>query len=117
MSTFSVDIEVSNREGTQSLVLDALVDTGAFYTLVPAPLLNDLGVSPEWKESFRLADGRVVELDVAEAVVGYNGGRRTTPVAFGPDDCDPLLGAFTLEAFALKVDPRSQQLTHIDLTL
>ena len=117
MSTFAVDIEVSNREGTRSLVLDALVDTGAFYTLVPALLLSDLGVTPEWKESFRLADGRMVELDVAEAVVGYNGGRRTTPVAFGPDDSDPLLGAFTLEAFALKVDPRAQQLTHIDLTL
>ena len=117
MSTFSVDIEVSNPEGSRTLILDALVDTGAFYTLVSAPLLSDLGVAPQWRETFRLADGRLVELEVAEAVIGYDGGRRTTPVAFGPENCDPLLGAFTLEAFALRVDPRAQELIHIDLTL
>ena len=117
MSTFSVDIEVLDREAVRSVALDALVDTGAFYTLVPTNLLHDLGVTPQWTEWFVLADGRRVELDVAEAVIRYDGRQRTTPVAFGPDDAAPLLGAFTLEAFALTVDPRNKTLVHLDLTL
>ncbi len=117
ISTFRVAVEVLSRDGSRAEAVEALVDTGAFYTLLPAPLLHDLGHSVAWREAFRLADGRSIELGVVEAVVRYDGRERTTPIVFGPDDARPLLGAFTLEAFALTIDPRRGELVQAELTL
>ena len=40
MGTFSVPIEIGNSAGTRFEPVDALVDTGASYTLLPASLLR-----------------------------------------------------------------------------
>ena len=117
MGTFPVQIEVSNREGTRTRDTEALVDTGAFYTLLPTPMLEELGIAPTWTESFSLADGSKVEIGVGEAIVRFNGDWRPSFVVFGPEEAEPLLGAHTLEGFGLTVDPRNQQLIAAKLTL
>ena len=117
MGAFRVGITVSNREGTSSHDLDALVDTGAFFSLLPSPILNDLGIVPVETRTFNVADGRRLEMAVGEAMVEYGGHRVSTYVVFGPDNARPLLGAYTLEALALQVDPLKGELIQAELTL
>ena len=46
MGVFNQTIRLTAVEGGRSLDIDAMVDTGASYTIVPAGMLNELGVSP-----------------------------------------------------------------------
>ena len=64
MSVFSVPIEISDLERRRSERIDAWVDTGAFHSSAPRPLLETLGVVPHEREAFMLADGRTVENDI-----------------------------------------------------
>ena len=117
MGAFRVGMTVSNREGTASSDVEALVDTGAFFSLLPSTVLNEIGISPSASRTFNVADGRKVELPVGEAMVTYDGATVSTYVVFGPDDARPLLGAYTLEALALQVDPVNGRLVQAELTL
>ena len=51
----------------RSLDFDAMVDTGASYTIVPVRLLRELGVEPIDKIALALADGQPVEMDLGQA--------------------------------------------------
>ena len=117
MGAFRVGITVSNREGTRSRDVEALVDTGAFYSLLPSTILTEIGITPTRTRTSNVADGRTVELPVGEAMVEYAGDRVSTYVVFGPDNARPLLGAYTLEALALQVNPLKGELTQAELTL
>ena len=46
MDTFYMAIELGDEEGANWRTLDALVDTGASTTSVPASILRGLGVRP-----------------------------------------------------------------------
>ena len=115
MGTFTWPLRISSIDGEQSLEIEAAVDTGAFYTTLPASLLRELGVEPRGKRRFLLADGRRVEMDYGEARAAINGENVTTLVVFGEDNAPALLGAYTLEGLALAVDPVEQRLvpTHL----
>ena len=117
MGAFRVGITVSNREGTHSRDVEALVDSGAFYSLLPSAILTEIGIAPTRTRTSNVADGRTVELPVGEAMVEYAGDRVSTYVVFGPDNARPLLGAYTLEALALQVNPLKGELTQAELTL
>lgn len=79
MGVFNWPIRLDSMEGQQSLEIEALVDTGASYTVVPTHLLNDLGVSPMDKIGLVLADGRPVEYDIGEARATIDGRSIPTP--------------------------------------
>jgi len=114
MGTFTQRIKLAKPGGSDRVVeLDALVDTGAFYSWIPASALDSLGLIPLFSRSFLLADGRKVERSCTEAIVSINGEHRTTIVAFGDEGSTPLLGAYTLEAFALAPDPANKRLITI----
>lgn len=91
----------------------ALVDTGSTYTWVPRDVLERLSVQPGFRWEFETADGRVIERDVAEAAARMDGQQRTTLVVFGEPGSMPLLGAYTLEAFGLAVDPVNRRLIRV----
>ena len=111
MGTFHHTITVSPKDGSQRLDLDALVDTVSTYTMIPAPELEALGVTPEWTSVFELADGSRSEYRLAELQVSINGESRTTICIFGDQGSTPLLGAYTLEGFGLAADPVNGKLT------
>ena len=46
MGTFRYPIALGNPTGTEFEVLNAVVDTGAMYSIVPSSLLERLGVEP-----------------------------------------------------------------------
>ena len=67
--------------------------------------MTSLGVVPARLAGFELADESVVEYPVGNASIRYNGETVTNPVVFTPNDISPIIGAVTLEALALMVDP------------
>ncbi len=105
MGTFRVQIEVGDPEGKRFQTVDALVDTSATNTTLPAPLLTGLGVTPYTTTVFELADGRELELEVGRTWVKVNGQQEFTPVVFASEGTEPILGAVTLEEMGLAVDP------------
>ena len=114
MGTFHQQIELAAGPEGPFETLDALVDTGATYTLVPASLLRRLGIRPTDSLTFIIADGSRMQQEIGEATVRLDGRERTTLVVFGDEGATVLLGAYTLEAFALGVDPRNRQLIPVD---
>lgn len=113
MGTFHQSIDLVAGPGGPSEALDALVDTGATYTLAPAPILRRLGVQPIGRQTFLIADGGRVEREIGWLLIRIDGEERTTVVVFGDDDDEPLLGAVTLEEFGPGVDPVSRRLAPV----
>src|SRR5271169_1495806 len=90
--------------------VEMLVDTGSTLTKIPRTVANKIGIAPRYKAEVELADGRVIERDVSEAVAEFNGITNTIPLLIGHDGEEPLLGLTTLEVFRLKVNPVTQKL-------
>ena len=110
MGTFSYPVEVGDLDGQSYEMVEALVDTGASYTVAPASLLRRLGITPRENIEFELADGRIIELGIGEARIRVDGRDAVTLVVFGEEGVSPLLGAYTLEGVRLAVDPLRQRL-------
>ncbi len=114
MGVFQVELEVGDPTGERYETVAALVDSGASYTTLPESLLRQLGVEAYETRTFITADGRQIQRGFGETRVKLNGRRSTSPVVFAPDDAIPLLGAITLEIFALGIDPVHGRLIDID---
>ena len=110
MGVFNWPIRLDSMDGDHSLEIEAMVDTGASYTIVPANRLKELRVSPTDKITLVLADGRPAEYDMGEAVATINGRSIPTIVVFGEDNARALLGAYTLEGLRLAVAPTNSKL-------
>jgi len=83
---------------------DVMVDTGSEYNWIPADVLVDLGVVPVRIDRFETADGRVLEREVAFALI-YAGERSAAAaVVFARPGDLVLLGAHGLEGLNLRVD-------------
>ena len=117
MGMFKCPVRIETTDGRRSLDVDATVDTGAAYTVLPGRLLRDLGVTPRGRRSFMLADGRRIEGEYGRALATINGESEVTIVVFGADDGPALLGAYTLEGLSLAVDPVQQRLVPTVLIL
>ena len=114
MGTFHESIDLVAGPDGASVTLEALVDTGATYTLAPASVLRRLGVEPIGRQTFHVADGSRVEREIGEVSIRLGAGWRTTVVVFGDEGADALIGAVTLEEFGLGVDPVGRRLVPVD---
>ncbi len=110
MGVFNVPIEIGDPAGKRFERLDAIVDTGATFTMVPAGILRNLGVETEEGGEFELADGSRQHFQIGETRLRLNGSEVSTTVVFGEEDMTPLLGAYTLERMRLAVDPAGKRL-------
>lgn len=117
MGCFRYPIEIGDPAGQRFTRMNALVDTGASYTLAPASLLARLGVEPIETALFDLADGSQTELDIGETRIRINGRQATSIVVFGDEDASPLLGAYALEGLRLGVDPLAERLIDVHALL
>jgi predicted aspartyl protease len=114
VGTFNVTIEVAAGPDGPFEPIDAMVDTGATFTVVPASILRRLGVEVTRQVGFVLADGTRIERDAGWMVVRVDGEESPSPVVFGEDDAPVLLGAVTLEVLLLGVDPVNERLVPVD---
>lgn len=110
MGTFSHPIEVFSADGSRSVTVAALVDTGATYTCLPGAVLRELGLAPDRKIPARLPEGSIVEDEIGEVRVRLQGIELTTIVVFDAAEMPARLGAYTLTGAALAVDPVEQRL-------
>lgn len=114
MGEIRADLKLWSDDESRSIDLrNSMVDTGATYSLVPRAVLEDLGVQPTGKAYAELADGRVIEYDRGATLVSINGDTAVTPVLFGQEGEEPLIGVVTLEELALAADPVGQQLVPV----
>ena len=113
MGTFRVTVEVGDLASTRWHAVDAVADTGATYTSVPADLLEALGVTPHVRASFVLADGREVERNVGHAWVRVDDRSAITLVVFAEPGAPVLLGAHALEGLRLAADPVGRRLVPV----
>lgn len=114
MGTFHVEIEVGDPLGQTYEVVEALVDSGATYTTLPASQLRRLGVDAVSAGTFVLADGRRVEKEMGQTTVRLNGEQFIVPVVLGDEGTHPILGAVTLEIFRLGIDPVRMRLIPVE---
>ena len=109
MGTFSVQLTVGNPSFATRETVDALVDTGATFSVMPSSLLRRLGIEPTRTRRLRLANGQVEERQAGMAFFEVDGIDGEAMVVFGPENLY-LLGATTLEVLLLVVDPINKQL-------
>ncbi len=94
-----------------------LVDSGAIYSVVPGSHLKKLGLKPHRQQEFTLADGTKVKREIGDAIFELEGRRAASPVIFGKRGDSLLIGAFTLEALGLMLDPFKRKLKPMKLLL
>ena len=54
---FTRPMTISTLDGEATREIEGLIDTGASYSLLPASILQDMGVVPVTEANFRLANG------------------------------------------------------------
>ncbi len=113
MGVFQIELEIGDPQGERYRTVSALVDSGATYTMLPGSLLRELGVEPLESRTFIVADDRRIQRGFGVANVRIDGREIPSPVVFADDNSMPLLGAVTLEIFALGIDPVHSRLIDI----
>ena len=94
-----------------------LVDSGAIYSVVPSRVLRKFGIKPLATEEFRLADGSLITRKKGIALLKYQNKIGGADVIFGEEGDSVLLGAFTLEALGLALDPLRRELKPLPMVL
>jgi clan AA aspartic protease len=106
-----VEVTVRNlQDPGRTRTLSLLVDTGATYTTLPRDVVEAVGCQPISKRRVLLANGREEEWPVGAASLTLEGQELPTVCLIGPNGRPALLGAVTLEEFALSVDPVAKRL-------
>ena len=114
MSGYSVAFTLYGADPSRAITLDGVIDTGATFTVVPAPVLDELGISRAESALFSLADGSVQELPIGFAMLELQGHTAPIRVVFGSHRRKTLIGLTGLEALRLAIDPVHRRLLPVD---
>ena len=113
-----LNIEVGNPANPEvTEALELLIDSGAIYSVVPTPILERLGIRRLTEQEFRLADGSRIARRKGIALFKYGERIGGADVIFGEEGDSQLLGAFTLEALGLSLDPLRRELKELPMIL
>ncbi len=100
----TIGIESPDDRGRLRELSDTLVDTGSEFTWAPRALLESLGIRPERRQLFIVADGRRLEREIGFAIVHAGGISAPDIVVFAESGDMTLLGVRSLEGLNLRVD-------------
>ncbi len=114
MGILRYPVEIGDASGRRYERVEAIVDTGAMFSVFPSSQLRRLGVTPVARVRLLIGDGRSIERERSEARIRVPGKEAPTFVIFGDEAVPPLLGAYGLEGLALMVDPAGQKLVPIE---
>jgi predicted aspartyl protease len=115
VGTFSKRIELAATAEGPFRSVSALVDTGSIYTWIPGRIIRGLGISATDQYEFIMANGEKIKRDRVEALIRLDGRVMHTICVIGEDGDQALLGAYTLEGFALAVDPLRRRLVPMEV--
>ena len=116
VTTLAVDVANPARPEVRQR-LEFIVDSGATYSVVPAPVLRRLKIRPLRRETFRLANGATIVRQKGGALFKLHEYVGVADVIFGEKGDATLLGALTLEALGLALDPIRRELKPVTLLL
>jgi len=118
MGTVKIAVELLSLDGEGSAqTLEVLVDTGAVLSMLPATMLEKMGVERLGKVSAQVADGRFIERDVGNARLRVEGQEVWSRVFFGEPSDPSLLGLTVLEQLGLMVDSVGRRLVPTQIIL
>ena len=113
-----LEIEVGNPANPDITErIEFLIDSGAIYSVVPSEVLGRLGIRPLVAQEFRLANGTKITRKKGGALFKYSDRVGVADVLFGEEGDSVLLGAFTLEALGLVLDPLRRELRPLPMIL
>ncbi len=114
----TIKIEVANpADLSKKDEVRFLVDSGAVYSVVPATVLRRLGIKSFARDEFTLADGSPIIRRRGGAFFRYGDRKGMADVIFGEPGDSLLLGALTLEALGLSLDPLRRELRPLPMIL
>jgi predicted aspartyl protease len=112
MGFVHVPVEIRAVKGASaSRIVRLLVDSGAAWSCLPEHDWRALGLEPDRRYEFDLADGTVIERGVSECSFRYGEVEATSPVILGEKNDMALLGAVTLESLGLVLNPLDRTLS------
>lgn len=118
MGITNVNLKIANlKDESRAVEGEFIVDSGAFYTVLPKSMVAKLGLKPTTQREFSLADGTKVKRPLGNAFITFNNDKIASLVILGRAGDSPLMGALTLEAFGLILDPFKRQLHPAKLML
>src|ERR1041385_2032063 len=118
MGLTQLTVEIANPAKPEATrALDFLVDSGTVYSVVPERVLRALKIKPIAEETFRLADGSRIVRKKGIAFFRYGERVGGSDVVFGMKGDATLLGALTLEALGLALDPLRRELKPLPMIL
>ena len=85
--------------------MTSILATGATYSWVPEEFLKRLGIKPLDVRPLKIASGKVIKRKLGVALATIRDKTMPTPILFGDQGSEVLLGAITLEELGLTVDP------------
>ena len=113
MGIFRTRVGIGSPTNGEFQWVDALVDTGAAHSMIPASLLTQaLHLSPTRERTFTLADGSRKSYGWGRALFKIEDVEEICPVIFGLED-RYLLGATTLQIFNLMADTTHHRLVPV----
>ena len=113
-----LELEVANPARPEiAEKVEFLIDSGANYSVVPSVVLERLGIRPLAQQEFRLADGSKIARRKGIALFKRGDQVGGADVIFGEEGDTNLLGAFTLEALGLSLDPLRRELKPLPMIL
>ena len=111
MGFIYVDVEIACESAPHvTEKINALVDTGATLSVVPAGVLDKLGVERLGKRQFGGAVARdtgIVRMRYQDAVAGVT-------IIFGEEDAPPIMGVTALDVLGYQVDPVAGRLNRVE---
>jgi predicted aspartyl protease len=116
MGLVYVDMEVY-REAAPHQSVRFLIDSGAFYSVLPWDVWHDLGLEPKRSMDFSLADGTIIQRQLSECRFRFEKFDEGSPVVLGQREDAALLGCLTLEIFGLMLNPFERTLRPMRLML
>lgn len=118
MGITNVDLIIKNPLDTKKQIThEFLVDSGASFTVIPNDIVKKLGLKANFYREFMLADGKKMERAIGSAIVRFGEEEISVPVVLGEKNDSALLGAITLEAFGLVLDPFQRKIYKTQMTL
>lgn len=124
MGTVYADIELINsgdkelvrrnlmdKDDIRQMRVNMLVDSGAYMMAINETILSQLDVPIIEKRKAQMADGSIVEYEVAGPIEVHFKNRKAVCNAFVlSGDSEPLLGSIPMEEMDVLIDPRRQEL-------
>lgn len=115
LTAVTISVDVANPDQGKQVV--CLVDSGAVHSVIPRGILEQLGIKPYTTDEYSLANGETIRRERSPALYRYEGRIGFADVIFGEPGDANLLGAVTLEAMDLALDPLRRELRPMQFTL